>query len=330
MASSLYRAATSLRLQGEMFNVYDYQSKFRIINKAYWEFFKEPAHASRLNGDLSRCISKIKATQPVLLISVGAAPISSKTLREFSALERKVFKVHFSCDDPWSVQHYSSKAVSSFRYYDLILTPRTSNILDFQRHGCERVEWCPFGYDPELIEKPELQKKNRKTALFVGGADEERASFLQQFVRGGAELSLVGSYWHRFPPLGEHSHGQLPPKEVSTRTREALVNICLTRKSNRDGHVMRSIEIGASAGCLLAERTEEHLQIFGVEGDAALYFDTANEAVEKYWRLFNDDKLRSRLISGISSKISHENFSYESFLQRLLTSASQAPQLRCN
>jgi spore maturation protein CgeB len=44
---------------------------------------------------------------------------------------------------------------------------------------------------------------------------------------------------------------------------------------------MRSFEIPAVGGFILAEDTLEHRAIFGEEGTAALYFNSAPEAAEK-------------------------------------------------
>ena len=52
----------------------------------------------------------------------------------------------------------------------------------------------------------------------------------------------------------------------------AKVNLCLVRRAKRDGHVMRSFEIAAVGGCMLAQDTDEHREIFGPEGEAVRLF----------------------------------------------------------
>ena len=58
---------------------------------------------------------------------------------------------------------------------------------------------------------------------------------------------------------------------------------------------MRSFEIAALGGCMLAEDTLEHRQIFGPDGQAVVYFRTAEEAAERARGLLADKNERARL-----------------------------------
>jgi len=104
-------------------------------------------------------------------------------------------------------------------------------------------------------------------------------------------------------------------------TRAAKVNLCLVRRANRDGHVMRSFEIAAAGGCMLAEDTGEHREIFGPDGEAVLYFRSAREAAERaLWLLSMPDE-RARLAAAIRARAGRPNNSYRARLTSMLQAA---------
>jgi spore maturation protein CgeB len=81
------------------------------------------------------------------------------------------------------------------------------------------------------------------------------------------------------------------------------VNLCLVRRANRDGHVMRSFEIAAAGGCMLAQDSGEHREIFGPEGEAVIYFRDAKEAAQRARALLRDSFERKRLAAVLHRRI---------------------------
>jgi spore maturation protein CgeB len=96
----------------------------------------------------------------------------------------------------------------------------------------------------------------------------------------------------------------------------AKVALCLVRRANRDGHVMRTFEVPAIGACMLTEDTEEHREIFGEEGKAVVYFRPILEMIEKLrWLLDHDDE-RQRLAEAAYRLIVNGRNTYK---DRLLT-----------
>jgi spore maturation protein CgeB len=100
-----------------------------------------------------------------------------------------------------------------------------------------------------------------------------------------------------------HALGLKSPEAVRKLTAAAKVNLCLVRRANRDGHVMRSFEIAAVGGCMLAEDTEEHRAIFGADGEAVRYFRTPKEAAIRARLLIADSSERKRLACSVRTRI---------------------------
>jgi spore maturation protein CgeB len=206
--------------------------------------------------------------------------------------------------------------------YDLIFTTRRSNFGDFRRLGCPNVHYLPFGYDESLF-RPSAHSDNAPVheVLFVGGADPDRAAFVSEFMRYGPPVALAGAYWERYPALRPFALGNKPPEVIRALTAAAKVNLCLVRRANRDGHVMRSFEIAATGGCMLAEDTEEHREIFGSEGDAVVYFRNPKEAAQRARALLSDPSERERLASCLHRRIVGDANTYTHRLLAILKEA---------
>jgi spore maturation protein CgeB len=195
---------------------------------------------------------------------------------------------------------------------------------DLKRSGCKQVRYLPFGYDEELFHPQEvISQTDSKTVLFVGGADDDRARFFEELQSYGCPLTLIGSYWERYRGLTQFSRGQLGPDQLLEVSSRAAVNLCLVRRANRDGHVMRSFEIPAMRGFMIAEETDEHIELFGREGECVLYFNSARNLAQKVdWALANPTE-RMRMAGACHQRIVKSAHTY---LDRLRTILASVPE----
>lgn len=255
-----------------------------------------------------------------VLVCTGASPLISNDLVRLSSLGIRT--VNFSTDDPWNNAHRAQWYLDALPYYTKVFTPRRSNIADFLKLGCADVRYLPFGYDDYLLSELVSQDFAGLViggALFVGGADKDRAAFFSDFLSYGVPLTLVGAYWNRFPKVKACSLGHKAPAEVVRLTKVTAVNICLVRRANRDGHVMRTYEIAAIGGFMIVEDTAEHRQIFGREGDCVLYFSTPEEAASKArWALGVPDE-RKRMAAQAMALIRRSGNSYGDRLEYMVS-----------
>ena len=194
----------------------------------------------RLRGFSAYVLSFAEGRAVRNLVTIGQAPMTARTLDELRA--RGVRCVNWSTDDPWNPAHKGAWHLRSLRHYDAVFTPRLSNIGDFRSLGCTDVRHLPFGYDPALFSPKPATAGKRLDVLFVGSADADRAAFIRDFMQVGPTPALVGAYWDRFPQLGALDLGCKSAAELCELTAGAAVNLCLVRRANRDGHVMRSFE----------------------------------------------------------------------------------------
>jgi len=232
--------------------------------------------------------------------------------------------VNYSTDDPWNPALRASWHLRVLPQYDAILTTRRANIGSFADIGCGEVHYLPFGYDEWLFfRRVRALDRPAPDVLFVGGADRDRVSFMTDFLNTGPRVALVGAYWERFPAMRPYALGLQPPEVLCALTAEAKVNLCLVRRANRDGHVMRSFEIAALGGCMLAEDTVEHREIFGPDGEAVVYFSTPRAAAERARSLLADPVERARLSAVVRARISRGAHTYRDRLVSIIETATR-------
>jgi spore maturation protein CgeB len=231
---------------------------------------------------------------------------------------------NYSTDDPWNKALRASWHLLALPEYDAVFTTRRANLECFWNISVADVRYLPFGYDDELFPGPvEPRGVPSCDVLFVGGADDDRISFITQFLKSGLSVALVGGYWQRCPATRPYSLGWQPPEALARLTASSRINLCLVRRANRDGHVMRSFEIAALGGCMLAEDTAEHRDIFGRDGQTVEYFRTPQDAVVRARALLADDAERARLSAAARQCIAASRHTYYDRLSTMLAAAGR-------
>jgi spore maturation protein CgeB len=320
IGGSLWRAATHLGIDTAKFDVSDAGRGNRILRAALWRFCdRRPPGMHPFSKSV---VAGCKQLEPEILIATGAAPLTGSALRTLRAMG--IVCVNYSTDDPWNPVLRTSWHLRVLPQYDIIFTTRRTNIGNFSDIGCGEVYYLPFGYDKWLFCRQARSLGGpAPDVLFVGGADRDRVAFMTEFVRSGPRVALVGGYWERFPAMRPYALGQRLPETLCALTAAAKVNLCLVRRANRDGHVMRSFEIAAVGGCMLAEDTAEHRELFGPDGEAVVYFRTAREAAERARSLLADPAERSRLSAVVRARISTGAHTYSDRLVSILEAATR-------
>jgi hypothetical protein len=182
-----------------------------------------------------------------------------------------------------------------------------------------KVHYLPFGYDESLFfSDPEFDAGNGIDICFVGGCDADRKPILQKIIDAGVSVEIFGGNWMRDPFFAKFARGLSTPSEIRHATVAAKVNLCLVRRANRDGHVMRTFEIAACGGSILAEDTAEHRDILGTEGENALYFSNESQMMEKLQLLLSDSSLRAKLRKNLLKHIHSNRHTYADRLHTIL------------
>lgn len=266
----------------------------RILRSVMW---KLAGHRPARLGTVSALVVKTcRRVRPRWILSTGLMPLHARALTELGELG--ICRLNYLTDDPWNPGLRSSWFLTALRQYDHVFSVRRANLVDLAEHGCRRVSYVPFGFDPELFFPEPLGEADwpRFVAdvIFVGGADRDRVPFIAALSRAGLRVALYGDYWDRHRLTRAHHRGYADPLTLRKATRAAKVALCLVRRANRDGQVMRSYEAAATGACMVVEDTQEHRELFGRDGEAVIYFAGIDQLLERVcWLLKSpDERLR--------------------------------------
>jgi glycosyltransferase involved in cell wall biosynthesis len=261
-----------------------------------------PVHLRNFSDMLVRACREF---HPAWLLSTGIAPIDQRALAAIGDLG--VMRLNYLTDDPWNPAHRAPWFLSALRRYDRVFSTRQSNLDVLRAHGCPAISYLPFAYSPSQHygerAQPKEEAKLPSDVIFVGGADRDRLPLAAALIAAGLHVALYGGYWDRYPVTRKHHRGHADPQTIRKATAAAKIALCLVRRANRDGHVMRSFEIPAIGACMLVEDTEEHREIFGPDGEAVVYFRSTREMIDKARWLLDRPAERQRLAAAAHSRI---------------------------
>jgi spore maturation protein CgeB len=237
-----------------------------------------------------------------------------------------VRRCNYLTDDPWNAAHRSRWFFHALAQYDFIFTPRRANIDDLHKATDACICYLPFAYDPDLFGPIELTAAEQVTfdsdVVFAGGADRERVPYLAALGQAGMNVAVYGGYWERFSETRSMTRGLIGVELLRKAIAGARVALCLVRRANRDGHAMRSFEIPAVKACMLVEETEEHIALFGPEGDAVIYFSTVLEMLDKTAWLLSRPEERFRLAEAAHRLVVERGHTYRDRLKTILEAVS--------
>lgn len=230
----------------------------------------------------------------------------------------------FQNDDVENPLNATSEMLGALPSWDLVLTPRRFALPELAARGVRRAEFLPFSYDVELhrpaapIERGPLMAR----AVFVGTWAPERVELFERLQAEGIPLSVFGGAWERLSrrsPLSADVHRAIVLGEsLREKLTHAGAAICLVRKANRDLHTMRTFEIPACEGFMVAERTEDHVAMFE-EGREAVFFTGADELVATLRRWLPDEAGRRRIAAAGRARVLADGHRYEDRARTILS-----------
>jgi spore maturation protein CgeB len=287
----------------------------------WWVLGRRP---TRLRDFSAKVLEKCRAMRPTFLLTTGIAPIEEEALKEIGKLE--ILRLNYLTDDPWNPAHRAPWFLRAAPQYDYVFSPRRANLGDLRRLGCMSACYLPFAYAPEshFPEKPTDGEYARLQSdiIFAGGADRDRVPYMQPLIQAGFNVALYGGYWDRYPQTSPAARGHADPCTLRKAVGAAKVALCLVRRSNRDGNVMRTFELAAMGACMLTEDTSDHRELFGPEGHTAVYFGSKEEMAEKLRWLLDHKAERQEMSEAVRRLITQRRHTYQDRLQTMLEAAS--------
>jgi hypothetical protein len=286
-----------------------------LVRRFCWHFMK---HRPGRLGAFSQSVVRMCAEHaPRVLLTTGFAPITAAALRQLRAMG--IRRMNYLTDDPWNPTHSTPWFFAALREYDDVFSTRRANMGQLREAGCKRVSYLPFAFAPHLYHpESSVTAGLESDILFAGGADADRVPYIAALAKAGFKVGLYGGYWERYEETRGSTRGLQPPSTVRAALAATKIALCLVRRANRDGTCMRTFEVPAVGACMLVEKTDEHLDLFGPEGEAVVYFENIPEMIEKTRWLLAHEGERARLKNAAHRLITGGGHTYRDRLASMM------------
>lgn len=270
----------------------------RLVSGACWRLKQGPGFW-RVNRELVRAV---EATKPDLVWVELGAWLSVRALERIRNSANPLL-VHYT-PDPAFVTHQSWRLDAALPLFDLLVTTKAYEVEEYKRRGARAVllQFPSYDRDVHRPEVPSSEERGRFEAdvVFVGSYAPGRETFLAPLSTGEFRLRIWGNYWQRCRDkrIRRFVEGRgVGGREYALALSCARIGLGLLSPLHPDRSTTRSLEIPACGTFLLAERTQEHQELFR-EGTEAEFFSGEGELVEKTRRYLRDDEARRRIAAA--------------------------------
>ena len=211
---------------------------------------------------------------------------------------------------------------------DIHFVKRQSNIDHLTLLGAHAAEIMPMWFDPRIHRPIKLSSEELKKfaceVVFVGHYEPDgREKSVHALVNAGVNLKIWGGhYWSR-KVLGDLYDNLQPiiPAEGDDYAKAlcgAKVCLAFLSKLNRDTYTRRCFEIPACGRVMLAERTDDLMQMFK-EDEEACFFSSNEELVQKVRWLLDNPKEREQIAQAGMRRVWTDGHDVNSRAQEFIT-----------
>jgi len=194
--------------------------------------------------------------------------------------------IHYSPDDMFNPNNQTNNYLNCIPLYDLHVTTKSYNVAELYYVGAKKVIFVNNAYAPEVHKPYTLTAKEKEKyssdVSFIGGPEKERAESINWLAKNGIYITVWGKGWEKYLTNNPNiviKSGWFPDEEYCKIICATKINIAFLRKVNRDLQTTRTMEIPACGGFMLAERTDEHMELFKEDEEAAFFSD--NEELKR-------------------------------------------------
>ena len=294
---------------------------YRLRNKLDW-----PADRAEINRLVTR---RVFDESFDVLWADKALTLWPETLVELKRKRPELTIVGYSPDDMGGSHNQSRYFLQSLPHYDLYITTKSFNVAELRELGCPRVVFVAKAFDPQTHRPMNLTSQERvelgAPVGFIGGCEGARARSILSLADSGIPVRVYGDGWERLRKAspgvtvsGPSMYGDLYARIICAFD----INLAFLRKISRDLQTARSIEIPACGAFMLAERTDEHLELFE-EGQEAEFFGSDEELREKVRFYLDHPQARQRIAQAGRERCLRGGYSNHHRLQWMIDQIRQ-------
>lgn len=282
----------------------------------------------------NKIVELCKQQQFDLLWVEKALTLKPATLKKIKQACPNMKLAWYSGDDMSARHNQSFYFRKSLPLYDVVFTTKSYNCNqnELPALGARKVVFSNKSFDQFMHAPIEVTEEDRKRlggdVGFIGTFEHDRAEKMLFLAQNGVHVRVWGNGWGSY--MNIHPNLIVENKPIYDENyRKGIcatkINLCFLRKLNRDLQTDRTMEIPACGAFMLAERTNEHLQLF-VEDKEAVFFDVNNpqELLEKVNYYLQHEEEREQIAKAGRERCFASDYSHEQALKNMLQELEKA------
>ncbi|EOU1826579.1 glycosyltransferase family 1 protein [Clostridium perfringens] len=251
--------------------------------------------------------------------------INPKTLKRIKELQPNAKLISYSPDNMALRHNQSQNYLKCIPLYDYHITTKSYILDDMRNLGAKNISFVCQSYESKFHYPRKIDDKDLKSlgadVGFVGSWEKERMDSILYLTRNGIKVRVFGDKkWeickNDNPNLIIENYG-LYDEDYSKSFKCFKICLCFLRKMNFDQHTSRTMEIPASGGFMLAERTDEHMMLFK-EGREAEFFNSNEELLKKCRYYLEDEEARNKIAEGGLKRCKESGYSNVDTIRKIL------------
>jgi spore maturation protein CgeB len=220
-------------------------------------------------------LEKAEAFQPDAVLVFKGMRILPEALKALKS--RGILLSNYNPDHPF---HFSSRGsgnanvTNAIGLYELHLCYSRAVQQRLEREYAVRTAFLPFGYElPAAVFEEAAKVAEVPRVCFTGNPDRTRVEYLSALAAAGLPVDVYGHGWSKAVPAAANLqiHDAVYGEEFWKKMRAYRVQVNIFRPHNEGSHNMRSFEIPAVGGIMLAPDSPEHRAFFAEGKEIFIY-----------------------------------------------------------
>jgi hypothetical protein len=209
--------------------------------------------------------------------------------------------VHYT-PDPAFVVHTSRHFRKGLAIYDFCVTTKRYEMDAYHKAGAKKTIFNLQGIDDRFLsctQCSDIDNTMRNGVVFIGRREPHYQNLLMELAVNGVKPRIWGPGWEHLKKthnllssciISDGVWGSEYPRALALGS----IGMGFLSKMYPDAFTTRTFEVPAAGCMLLAERTQEHLELFE-EDKEAVFFSTKVEMVDKVLYYLKNEKARSEI-----------------------------------
>lgn len=325
--TAIHRHNSLVKIFGNDVDIFNISIRYSFFNRVINKLFNLGFNVNLIDwySCNKKIINKVYSNNyDVIWIDKGLL-IKSSTLKCIKNKFPKILIIGYSPDEMTQRHNQSANFLASLKYYDAYITTKSYAIQDLKKLGAKRVYFVNNAFEPTFHFPRSITELDIKLLGgdigFIGTWEQERANSIIFLAEKGLNVRVWGggkwlNYKGKYKNLIIEDRGLF--SEAYSKALVAFkINLCFLRKINFDQQTTRSIEIPASGGFMLAERTAEHLNLFE-ENKEAVFFSSDQELYEHCAYYLKNENERLRILQSGYLKCLNSGYDNYQTIKRVL------------